>query len=76
MENKEINFENDFLFQKSSFWTGVASILNVQGNFYDFKYSLDPDNRAIKSDWKTVGNDLKESVEKFENQNKGKLYIK
>lgn len=74
MENKNIKLDSDFIFPKSSFWTGVASAINVAGNFYEFKYSKDPDKNAIKSDWEKVGKNIKKAQQELEN--KPKLCLK
>lgn len=57
-----------FLLPTVSFVTGMGSIFNVSGNFYQFKTSrtpLEADMRAIKSDWEKVGEDFKDAMEKL-----------
>ena len=52
------------LFNRASFLDGIAS-LGIVGNYYTFNYSQTPeeaDERAIKSDWYAVGNDLREAL--------------
>lgn len=51
------------LFNRASFLDGIASI-GIVGNYYTFNYSRTPeeaDERAIRSDWDAVGNDLSEA---------------
>ncbi len=51
----------DFLFPRASFLTGVASSINVVGNFYHFNYSSSDDEadyKAIRCDWDMIGSDL------------------
>lgn len=69
MELTNLKFESDYIFPKSNFWTGIASIVDVAGNFYKFKYSKTPDKDAIESDWIKVANDLKTVDSKFASEN-------
>jgi hypothetical protein len=61
--NSEITPCTDFLTSKSSYITGIGTVFNLAGNYYDFNYSQstdEADRRAIESDWKMVGKDLKD----------------
>lgn len=73
---KDIKFDSDYIFPKTSFWSGVASIMGVAGNFYDFKYSQDPDNNAIRSDFKVIGKDIKKSQKRVQPDVNTKFCIK
>lgn len=58
------------LYHSSSVITGVASLFNIAGNFFEFNYSeseSEADNKAIKRDWEIVGKDLYEAIETVEN---------
>jgi len=49
---------NVFEFGKA-FQTGVASLVNVPGNYYSFHTYLSmSDDKALESDWRNVGLDL------------------
>lgn len=51
----------NFLFSDSSFLTGIATIGNLPGNFYQFNGSAtgsDADLKAIACDWRMIGRDL------------------
>ena len=64
MENRT---STDFLFARASFLTGVASAINVAGNFYHFNHSSsgeEADIKAIKCDMMMVGRDLEIAFEK------------
>jgi hypothetical protein len=68
MENKPCT---DFLFAQASFLTGVASAINVIGNFYQFNSSateMEADRKAIKCDWAMIGQDLRVVYEKESNK--------
>ena len=55
---QHVSVYNVFKFGKA-FQTGIASILNVPGNYYSFhKYLSMSDEKALESDWKNVGVDL------------------
>ena len=57
-------FKTDFLCASSSFLMGVGSVLAIQGHFYDYNVSEDPDGIAIAHDWKMVGQDLRDALSK------------
>jgi len=60
------NTRTDFLAPKSSFLTGMGSILNIAGSYYDYNYSksnAEDDFKAIKSDWQMIGNDMQKVIE-------------
>ena len=53
----------DFLVARSTFLTGVGSVLNLHGHLYEYNASEDPDGIAIASDWLMVGQDLSDALE-------------
>ena len=57
-------YRTDFLFPKESFITGLGSVFNVVGNYYNYNYSMNPDSKAIESDWGVVGQDLRSTINK------------
>ena len=62
---------NDYLFYRPSFFSGLARTLDLFGLYDDYNISQsgeEADAKAIYSDWKAVGADLKEIISK-ENQN-------
>lgn len=57
----------DFLFSNPSFFSGMGSSVNLAGNFFHFNSSPTgqiADRRALSSDFRCVGQDLKESLRK------------
>jgi hypothetical protein len=60
-----------FLFERPSFWSGMARVLDLGGTLNEYNYSVSPrdaDYYAIRSDWNVVGNDISEAMNKFENE--------
>lgn len=58
---KKKNYSTDMLLPKADFWTGVASVFNLGGNYFR------PDNKltgwqqdalALENDWRVIGQDL------------------
>lgn len=55
----------DFLTANSTFLGGVATAINIGGNFYDYNRSpssVEADAYAIASDWIMVGEDMRKSI--------------
>ena len=55
-----------------SFVTGIATIYNIAGNFFDYNCSESPrkaDTNALKNDWGVVGYDIKDAVKKAKKLN-------
>jgi hypothetical protein len=55
------NIRTDFLTPRSSFGLGMASVMNIGGNYYHYNYSAtteEADANAIRSDWQMVGRDI------------------
>lgn len=68
MKNKFTKFKTDFLLPKNNFLVGLGSVLNINGLYFDYNYSKtaqEADNKAIFSDWKNVGEDIKTAEKKF-----------
>jgi len=54
-------FKTNQLFPRTGFLTGMGSVLNISGKYFDFNYSksdAEADAEAIASDWGMVGQDL------------------
>jgi hypothetical protein len=63
--------DTTFLFAPPSFLTGVARTLDLGATlqFCSYYVSSGPkeaDERALHSDWRAVGHDLSEAIERFE----------
>lgn len=62
----------DFLFAQPSFVSGMASAVDIEGAcFYNESSStLEADEKALKSDWGMVGNDIREALTQYEQESK------
>ena len=61
-------YRSDFLFSDRNFLTGMGSVFNLGGNYYEFNVSESPeeaDSRAIASDWGVVGQDLRVAIAQY-----------
>jgi hypothetical protein len=67
METKT-EIRTDFLIKKRGFFSGFSSIFNLSGEISDFNTSKsgeEADLKAIASDWKMIGKDFANSIEKL-----------
>lgn len=56
----------DFLTSKMSFLSGMGSVLNLGGSYYDFnasKSSSEADFKAILNDWQMISQDFLDVIE-------------
>jgi hypothetical protein len=71
--NENNKFSTGFLFATPSFWGGAGTVLNLAGNYYRFNSSdsgLEADEMAIEHDFMMMGQDLKNTIDLFKNENK------
>jgi len=64
MGEDERDVRTDFLFARPTFWSGVGRLLDLWGKFDVYNTSRSPeeaDARAIYSDWRVVGQGLRDS---------------
>jgi len=64
MGDDERDVRTDFLFARPSFWSGVGRLLDLWGKFDDYNVSQttqEADMRALYSDWRITGQDLRDS---------------
>ena len=54
---------SDYLFSTSNMLSGIASIINIPGNFYEFNLSKNPDQEALKNDLAVIGEDMNNILE-------------
>ena len=60
---------SDFLFAMPTFLRGAASALDLGGTFVEYNISnttTEADSRALRSDWQTVGADLRCAMKKVD----------
>ena len=59
-------FKSNQLFPRSGFLTGMGSVFNISGNYFErncSKSNKETDARAIASDWGMVGQDLQQVLD-------------
>ncbi|MEY3411721.1 MAG: hypothetical protein RIQ70_407 [Bacteroidota bacterium] len=65
---KKLKYKSTFLLPKTSFWTGMSSILNIAGGntslFNSAESGEEADLKALRSDWGVVGQDFEIAMEK------------
>ena len=66
------NLKKSYLFLKPSFADGMSSVLDLNGildsPYARYSTAEEADFEAIGSDWKMVGEDIKNSIETYEQQ--------
>lgn len=58
-------YRTNVLFPRTSVIIGAGTIINIAGNYFCFNYSRsgkEADEKAIRSDWGVIGNDIRESI--------------
>ena len=66
-----LNEKSSFLFARPSFLSGVASVLDLGGSLQIYNESKTPseaDGLAMRMDWLVVGDDIRGSMRKYEQQ--------
>lgn len=53
-----------FLFSAPSFLMGLGSVLSVGGRFHEYNASENPDQIAIAHDWRMIGQDIADALER------------
>lgn len=67
----KLNDLTNFLFADPDFLSGAGSVIDIGGTLVEFNSSLsdrDADRRAIMSDWAVVGENIKSSINKIEQE--------
>ncbi len=63
---RRVGLASSPLLQKNSFLIGLGSVLNISGAYFDYNYSnsaREADSRALQSDWRNVGKDIRDSID-------------
>jgi len=66
METIKRRVYTDFLVPTMSFITGMGSVFNLGGHYYEYNSSetgKEADERAITKDWERVGQDFQDVLE-------------
>ena len=70
---KKVQLPTDFLLPDSDFFTGMGSVLNISGNYFEYatsKNEKEADTKALMSDWQNIGIDINNSIEENTDSNK------
>lgn len=65
------HYKTSRIFHRPSFIDGIASILSISGNYYEFIYSesdKDADAEALENDWGVVGDDIRKFTSKSKDE--------
>lgn len=63
----------NILFSKNSFYRGIMRTFDIFGFVNKYNFSNTPeeaDSKALYSDWLTVGNDIRNTIDKVKNEKK------
>lgn len=70
---KQKRYTTGFLFSTPSFLSGAGTVINLAGNFYEFNSSdsgFEADEKAIENDFRMIGQDICDVIEKIKEDNK------
>lgn len=70
---KQKRYTTGFLFSSPSFLSGAGTVINLAGNFYDFNSSdtgFEADETAIQNDFRMIGQDIFDVIEKIKEDKK------
>lgn len=70
---KQKRYTTGFLFSTPSFLSGAGTVINLAGNFYEFNSSdsgFEADEMAIQNDFRMVGQDICDVIEKIKEDKK------
>ncbi len=64
-ESQPMNQRNhtNYLCPDSSFLSGMGSVIVINGQYFQYNYSENPDELAIFSDWLKTGEDIENAIE-------------
>ena len=68
---------SSIVFPTNSIWSGLGSVFNVAGKYFDYHTSnseMQSDKKALLRDWEMVGNDIKNAETYIKRENK-ELYV-
>jgi len=70
---KQKRYTTGFLFSTPSFLSGAGTVINLAGNFYEFNSSdsgFEADEKAIENDFRMIGQDICDVIEKIKEDKK------
>ena len=76
---KRKRYTTGFLYSTPSFLSGAGTAINLAGNYYDFnayESGNEADTVAIENDFRMVGQDISDAIEKFKDDTLKLISIK
>jgi hypothetical protein len=70
---KQKRYTSGFLFSSPSFLSGAGTVINLAGNFYEFNSfdsGFEADEKAIENDFRMIGQDICDVIEKIKEDKK------
>jgi len=70
---KQKRYTTGFLFSTPSFLSGAGTVINLAGNYYEFNSSdsgFEADEKAIENDFRMIGQDICDVIEKINEDKK------
>jgi len=70
---KQKRYTTGFLFSNPSFLSGAGTVMNLAGNYYEFNSSetgFEADEKAIENDFRMIGQDIYDVIEKIKEDRK------
>jgi hypothetical protein len=70
MRKRKFAFRTDFLLPNNSFVVGMGSVMNLSGSYFKYNTSSsskEADLKALSSDWKNIGEDIKIALAQLKN---------
>lgn len=70
MDHRNRRSFSDYLYGRPSLFSGIARLFDFWGLYDSYNASSTrrvADSKALYSDWRTVGSDLRQSVERYAN---------
>lgn len=67
--NTNTQISTDFLFSNQSYMTGMGSVFNIFGGYYNFNTSSSEfaaDEKAVSSDWSNVAQDIYSAIQEVD----------
>jgi hypothetical protein len=65
-------YPTGFLYTTPSFILGAGSVLNIFGDYFEYNSSesgFEADEKAIKNDFKLIGEDINKAIEQIRREN-------
>lgn len=68
---RQKRYSTGFLFSTPSLFSGAGTVMNLAGNYYEFNSSdsgFEADCIALQNDFKMVGQDINDAIQKIKDE--------